>query len=193
MLDEKVKELLRKLLKTASENNIQFAIGGGIAVNIYNIPRFTSDVDAYFKQENRIEILRHLTRAGFEVSKVFSPHHYIAFLPKHKDPRFRIDILFPEDEPEISAIEKPAIIKKWNMKIPVFPVELLVLSKFYSNQPLDKWDIASLYLMGSFEPATVKYLLSTIDPDQTEEFDKLMAEIKKEPGISKKRPKRRKE
>lgn len=179
------------MLQVTSQRNIQFAIGGGIAVNIYNIQRFTSDIDAYFKEEDRIEILRALRQAGFETCKVFAPNHYIAFLPKHNDPRIRIDLLFPEGEPEISAIEKPLIVNKWNMNIPVFPVEFLVLAKFYSNQPLDKWDIAALYMIGAFEEQTVRDLLSTIDPEQVDEFNELMIEIKQKTGKHRRKPPKR--
>jgi len=191
MLDKRVKELLDKLLKITSENNIHFAIGGGIAMNVYNVERYTADVDAFFKHEDRVEVLRALRQSGFDVCKVFAPNHYVAFLSKHNDPRIRIDLLFPEGEPEISAIENPVMINKWDMTIPVFRIELLVLSKFYSNQPLDKWDIASLYIIGAFEETTVKYLLSKIDPEQVDEFVNLIDEIRQKTGSPRKRPPRR--
>lgn len=115
-------------------------------------------------------MLRALRKAGFTVDKVFGGVHDVAYEP--------------------GAVENPVVVEKWGERIPAFPVEVLVLAKFYSDQPLDRWDIAALYEHGSFEPETVRALLATTDPENVDAFDALMAEIRRPRGGRKRPPPR---
>jgi len=187
MADSRAISLLARLLDVLRANRIRCAIGGGLAVNLHGVERHTDDVDAFFRDQDRLEVLRSLRKAGFTVDRVFGGVHYVAYEPGAPDLRVRIDAMFAAGDPELAAVENPVQVEKWGLVIPTFPVELLVLAKFYSDQPLDRWDIAALYEQGSFEPETVRALLAATDPDNLEAFDALMAEIRK-PRRGRKRP-----
>lgn len=191
MPDPRVTRLLHRLLEAVRERGIPCAIGGGLAVNLHGVERHTNDVDAFFREEDRQAVLRALRRAGFTVDKVFGGFHYVAYEPNAPDLRVRIDVMFPAGDPELAAVENPVVIEKWGERIPAFPVEVLVLSKFYSDEPLDRWDIAALYEHGSFDPETVRVLLATTDPDLVPDFDALMGEIRRPRGGRKRPPPRR--
>ncbi len=187
MADPRAIRLLGRLLEVVRESGVPCAVGGGLAVNLHGVERHTNDVDAFFREEDRQAVLRALRRAGFTVDRVFGGFHYVAYEPGAPDLRVRIDVMFPAGDPERAAVENPVVIEKWGERIPAFPVEVLVLSKFYADHPLDRWDIAALYEHGSFEPDTVRLLLATTDPDNVEAFDALMAEIRR-PKVGRKRP-----
>ena len=191
MADPRAIQLLHRLLEITRREGIPVGIGGGLAVNVHGVERQTTDVDAFFLTADRPRIVRALRKDGFVVDRVFAPFHYFAFLPEHGDPRVRIDLLFPQDEPELSAVERPVLVGKWDEQVPAFPVELLVLSKFYSNQALDLWDITALYEAGAFEPETVRAVLATIDPAAVVDFDSLMTTVRLGRGGSRPRPPRR--
>ena len=189
MADPRALHILERLLEALQPLEIPVAIGGGLAVNLHGVERHTNDVDAFLRSEDRQAVIRALRQAGFTVDKVFGGFHYVAYEPGAPDLRVRIDLMFPAGDPELAAVETPVVLRKWGLAVPAFPVELLVLAKFYSDQPLDRWDIAALYEHGAFEPGTVRVLLATIDADvdNLADFDALMAEIRK-PGRGRKRP-----
>ncbi len=187
MADPRAIQLLSRLLDIAEGEGIPLAIGGGLAVNLHGVERHTNDVDAFFREADRQRVVRALRRAGLTVDKVFGGFHYVAYEPASSDLRVRIDLMFPAGDPELAAVESPAERRKWGLTIPTFPVELLVLAKFYSDQPLDRWDIAALYEQGAFEPETVRALLATVDPGNVADFDALMTEIRR-PRVARKRP-----
>lgn len=178
MADPRAIELLSRLLRTVrAQDDLPVAIGGGLAVNLHGVERHTDDVDAFFRQDDRIRVLRALRREGLTVDKVFGGFHYVAYEPGAPDLRVRIDLMFPAGDPELAAVENPVIMDRWDERIPAFPVELLVLAKFYSDQPLDRWDIAALHEHGAFEPQTVRALLAATDPGNVADFEAMMAEL----------------
>lgn len=187
MPDPRALSLLKRLLETLRAIDVPVAIGGGLAVNLHGVERHTDDVDAFLRSEDRLAVVRALRQAGFTVDKVFGSFHYVAYEPGAPDLRVRIDLMFPAGDPELAAVEHPVVLEKWGEVIPAFPVELLVLAKFYSDQPLDRWDIAALFENGSFEPGTVRALLATLDAENVPDFDALMAEIRR-PRQGRKRP-----
>ncbi len=192
MADPRAIALLSRLLDLVKAHGIPCAIGGGLAVNLHGVERHTHDVDAFFREEDRQAVLRALRKAGFTVDRVFGGIHNVAYEPGAPDLRVRIDVLFPAGDPERSAVENPQVIEKWGQRIPAFPVEALVLAKFYADQPLDRWDIAALYEHGAFEPETVRARLAATDPDNVPAFDALMAEIRT-PRPGRRRPPPRRE
>jgi hypothetical protein len=187
--DPRALRLLERLIASLGPIGVPVAIGGGLAVNLHGIERHTDDVDAFLRAEDRLAVVRALRQAGFTVDKVFGGFHYVAYEPDSPDLRVRIDLMFPAGDPELAAVENPVMIEKWGQTVPAFPVELLVLAKFYADQPLDRWDIAALYEHGSFEPGTVRVLLASIDADADNlaDFDALMAEIRR-PRAARRRP-----
>jgi len=183
-------EILKLLVQAVGPAGIDYAVGGGAAVNAHGVARYTADVDAFFRPGDRGRVLKTLREAGFQVDRVFAPHHYIALPPGASGVKERVDVLFAEDEPEASAIDHPVQKTLWGTNAPTFPVELLVMAKFYANQPLDLWDIQALHDAGAFEPATVRALLAIVDPDAVKEFDEI-ARLLVESRKPRKRPSKR--
>jgi hypothetical protein len=173
--------LLGQLLTITEREGILVAIGGGLAVNVHGYRRETEDVDAFFRLEDRLRVIRALREAGFLVERLFAPNHYAAFPPRARDVRRRIDLLFPEGDPELAAVEQPelAVVEEWGLTVPVFPVELLVIAKLQvAAEPEGERhsaDVRALLELGAFEPATVRALLRRFDRSLLPALDAIVA------------------
>ena len=189
-LDPRVIDLMRRLMLALEPAKIEYAIGGAVAMYAHGYRRHTSDVDAFIADSVRIKAIRLVREQGLEIMPVFPPHHYAAYDPKHGDPEIRIDLMFPADEPELSAIDFPDRKTIGGMKRNVFPSALLVIAKFYANRAKDKFDIAAMLEVGAFDADEVVRILSGYDPDLVPEFREFMRSIT-EPTAPRKRPDRK--
>jgi len=160
-----VRELLQAFLRMANEVKRPYAIGGALALAAHGYVRETHDVDAFVRPSDRLLWLRAAHKQGLTVDRVYGGLHYIAFFVKHGDPRERIDILVPYDEPARTAV-RSAKVKTitGSVKARVFTLELLVIEKFLSDRPEDHRDVDAIFDRGYFEPETITILLRTIDP-----------------------------
>ncbi len=180
--------LLERLLVITEREEIPVAIGGGLAVNAHGYRRETQDVDAFFRLEDRLRVIRALKVAGFLIERLFAPNHYAAFPPRARDVRHRIDLLFPEGDPELAAVEQPlrVTIEDWALTVPVFPVELLVIAKLQvAAEPEGERhaaDVRALLELGSFEPATVRVLLRRFDRSLIPALDAIVASFAPPPA-----------
>ena len=193
-MDPRTAELLR-LVAAALEPQGLYAIGGAFALRAAGYARYTADIDVFALEEHRGGTLRALRQVGLIVEPVFAPHHYVAHLEHHwappdGDTQIRIDVLFPAAEPELSAIEFPERVKMAGVSVNVFPVTLLVATKFYSNRPEDHHDIAALFNRGLFDPDAVQRSIESIDPQGAVDFAAEM-ETLKHPKPTRPRPKRK--
>jgi hypothetical protein len=83
----------------------------------------------------------------------------------------RIDLLFPSDDPEWSAVQFPETGIIAGLNVEVFPVALLVASKFQSDREEDHADVKVMYERGLFDPAAVAEIFRNMDSDDlAEEF-----------------------
>jgi len=162
--DPRLRELLVAFLKVAKKVRKSYAIGGALAMSAHGYVRQTSDLDAFLLDEDRLDWLRALRKAGLTIDSVFRGIHYIAFFPKHADPRIRIDLLFPATEPELSAVEFPVSAKIAGFNAEVFPLELLVVAKFLSDRPEDQRDFDVMFNLGIFEPTAARRIIKSIEP-----------------------------
>lgn len=187
--DPSVKELFQRFAVSVAKSGVPYAIGGAVAMAVYGYRRYTADLDVFAMEENRNQIMQALRREGLEVEKVMAPFHYMAHLPG-AEPGTRIDLLFPSADPDWSAVSFPEEAVIEGRTVNVFPVELLVASKFYSNQAKDENDITSLYEIGAFDPERVRVIIAGYDPETAKAFDKFIATIGK-PRQPRVRPTRR--
>ena len=192
-MDPRLVELLAclaKAQKDASLGGAAWAIGGAMGMQAHGVRRYTNDIDVFVDPERRLDMLRALRSAGLTVSPVFAPHHYVARLPEHDDPEIRIDVLVPEDDPEVSAayMAVHATLAKW--KFPVFTPEMLVIAKFYSDQPGAVDDISRMLDAGIVDRVEAVRLLALMDKKDAAELAKLFAAIGK-PKTARPRPKRK--
>ncbi len=185
-----VARLIAAMAEALEPLKVPYAVGGAVAMSAHGVRRHTDDVDVFALDEDRPKVLRALRAAGLRIVEVMSPFHYAAYLPDVDDPEVRIDVLFPAGEPELSAVEYPARAEIGGVEFNVFALELLVATKFYSDRVKDELDIARMYESGVFEPATVRALIASFDPDGAKEFDALMKRLA-QPRTKRARPTRK--
>jgi hypothetical protein len=180
-MDPRVLELIRRAASALEPLDVPYAVGGAVAMAAHGYARYTSDLDVFALDESKPSILRAFRKEGFIVEPLMPPMHYVAFLREHGDPTVRVDILFPADEPALSAVEYPVTvhIAGADLDLKVFPVDMLVAAKFYSDRPQDLHDIAAMLERGIFEPDEVHRLISSIDPEGAADFATLIQELRR--------------
>lgn len=169
----KTEVLLNRFLSVASRIKKPYAIGGALAMAAYGYSRETKDVDAFVDYDDRVTWIRALRDSGLEVRQVFHGVHYVATLPRERDPDARIDLLVPSDEPEVSAVLAPdeATILGRDA-VSIFPLNLLVIAKFQSERDKDHGDVDEMYERGLFNPEEVRRIIEHFDLELAERFHK---------------------
>ena len=181
-------EMLRFILEVAEKAGVKVAIGGGIAVNAHGYRRDTADVDAFFHYPDQRKVLRQLNEQLGEdfVLEEFDPSHWIV-AAVGAPPDERIDLLFAIGDPEESAIEMATPKKYRGIAAPVFPVDMLVISKFLAERDdaKDSLDIYELHRKGAFEISSVSKRLRQMGFDEdAQRFPEFMAYLQ---GLSAKK------
>ena len=125
-MNPKVKRMLLKSATALVGADLPHAFGGAIAMAAWGYSRETQDVDVFVNQSDTHEVLRVLREAGFQIVPVMEPFHYAGYLGRVKDPEERIDILFPADDPDWSAVQAPESKPLAGRSIEVFPLVLLI-------------------------------------------------------------------
>lgn len=176
-IDPRTEELLEIVRTRVDPEQVDYALGGALAMAAHGYARHTSDVDLFIAEKDRHKIFRLLRDAGLEISAVMSPFHYIAVLPEHGDLDVRIDLLFPATEPELSAIDLPdrKSITQDTSPLNIFPVDLLAIAKFYSDRDEDEADLRAMYNRGIFDTQVVSDMIRReIDEDDADDWDRLI-------------------
>jgi hypothetical protein len=200
-MKNQLSDLITLVTDAVQESGIQtWAIGGGIAVRVHGYERETKDVDAFFLPEDRNRILRAFRGQGWHPEAVMAPFHYVV-IPDGRSFARRIDVMFPEDDPDISAIEtateKSVVLEVMKdesvlaAELPVFTAEWLVLTKFYAHRHRDLGDIGELYQSGAFDPGEVLRLLQMMDPEKVPDLKAFFALLDRPASKGLSRPKRR--
>jgi len=181
-------EMLRFILEVAEKAGVKVAIGGGIAVNAHGYRRDTADVDAFFHYPDQRKVLRQINEQLGEdfVLEELDPSHWIV-AAVGAPPDERIDLLFAIGDPEESAIEMATPKKYRGIAAPVFPVDMLVISKFLAERDdaKDSLDIYELHRKGAFEISSVSKRLRQMGFDEdAQRFPEFMAYLQ---GLSAKK------
>ena len=151
-----------KLFKDLTENNVQYLICGGLAVNIYGIPRLTADIDLLvdFEEKNIIAfeklvgLLYYQPRLPFPISSLLDKakrteyikeKNLIAFSYYNVMANFmNVDVLI--DVPmTFSAMWTQKEVRKID-KTDIYLISLdhLILMKQYANRIQDQQDVLML-------------------------------------------------
>lgn len=162
--------MLQRATAALDALNVPYGIGGALAMRAHGYSRETTDVDVFALDESRGPIIRALRSHELTVAPVFQPFHYVAYDPVYGDPEIRIDMLFPASEPELSGIEYAERKMIAGINTRVFPVNLLVASKFYSDRDEDHRDIGAMLHRGIFDPSEVERLIASVDPEGAADF-----------------------
>lgn len=174
---QSLRTLLRAALEAARAADVPYAIGGALAMHAHGFERSTKDVDIFVAQENAFALLRALRVLGLKVIPISEPNNYAAYLPNTTDPEERIDVIVPEGEPGLSAIEWSETKELFGSAAQVFPLDLLVFAKGCALRPKDEFDLASLMARGMFDPRQVSELIRSIDPEGADEFDRAIQRL----------------
>jgi hypothetical protein len=128
---------------------IRFAVVGGIAMAVYDKPRFTRDIDILIHSKDEDKIADSMEKAGyFETAEpwIFKkvPIMLRRFVKTEKNDFMPIDILVGKDE-KIDAIIARSVSRKWEKGIfkVVSKNDLIWLKKQRSSDQ-DKVDIRTL-------------------------------------------------
>ncbi len=157
--------MLQLITRVAQKARVKMAIGGGIAIQTYGYKRETSDVDAFFHYKDRLKVLRALQQMAKDyVIEELDQSHWVA-IPIGSPPDERIDLLFASGDPEESSIELAEKRSYNGVVAPVFPIDLLIISKFLAEREDAKdWlDIYTLYKRGAFDPKQIVKRLTQMD------------------------------
>jgi hypothetical protein len=123
--DPRVQELLKTFLRMARKTGKPYAIGGALAMAAHGYVRQTTDVDTFLRDEDRLAWLRAARAEGLLIEELSHKARYIAFTLKHRDPRVRIDLIFPSDASALDAINLPDTKKIGDTIFKVFPIKAL--------------------------------------------------------------------
>jgi hypothetical protein len=158
-ISSKVGQLLDLFLAAATAVDRPYAIGGALAMGAHGYWRQTDDVDVYVDYKDRVDWVRALRDQGLTVTPLFAGVHYVAYLPEHKDPEIRIDLLVPAEDPDLSAVEVPDSMTIAGRPVEVWPIDLLVIAKYRSTRDEDHVDVAKMFERGLFRPASVRSIM----------------------------------
>lgn len=145
--------MLRLILAASKKAGVKIAIGGGLAVNSYGFRRETDDVDAFFHFDDQHRILRSLNQLAPDYTiEQIDPSQWMA-VPPGAEINQRIDLLFASGDPEESAIEMAESRNYHGIEAPMFPIDLLIVSKFLAerDEARDVMDIYTLHKRGVFD------------------------------------------
>jgi hypothetical protein len=169
---------------------LDWAVGGAVAMALHGYSRHTDDLDVFFRGADVNRVLHTLRRLGVRFATIADPFHYAIF-PDLTDPDRRIDLLFAWDDVEADAIAFPddVALELGGRAVSVryFPLTLLVAAKARSDRPRDHDDVARMAERGLFDPAEVALALARLG-EGDEVLDRLAALCRPRPPG---RPRRR--
>lgn len=169
-LHPELETLLETVVEAFDSAGVVYAIGGAVAMAAHGYRRYTEDVDTFIRYEDLNLALRKMRQVGLDVYPIAEPFHY-----KAGDlDGFHVDLLFPLDEPDVSAIKTAEVIEIAGVAARVFRLEWLVASKFQADDDDHDRDISKLYRLGLFEPATVAFLIADFDKELAEQFQEFV-------------------
>ena len=176
-LDPRLVDLIERAHRALEPLGVPYAVGGALAMAAHGYERQTSDLDVFARFKDRGAVLRALREQGLEVEPLFGGVHYIAYDPAHRDPRIRIDVLVPQEQPFLSALRRPVRAEIAGREMNVFPLVALVAAKAQSDRPEDHGDVAAMHERGMFNPKEVARRIESYDPAEAKRFARLMARI----------------
>lgn len=147
-----VDEMLRVATKIAKKARVKMGIGGGIAVAAHGYRRSTDDVDAFFHYTDRRKVLAAARAIAPEYTMESLHDSHWILVPPDAEPNARIDLLFATGDPEESAIEMSRAGTFHKNSAPIFPIDMLIVTKFLAerDEAKDWLDIYALYQRGAF-------------------------------------------
>lgn len=162
-------KLVEYVTTIAHAAGVKMAVGGGVAVAAHGYKRNTADVDAFFHASDRVKVLRKIQESlcDGDVLEELDPAHWI-LVPAGNSPDERLDLMFATGDPEESAVEMSVLKKYHGVLVPVFPIDLLVATKYLAGRedPKDALDIYALWRRGTYDVPEVQERLRQMGCDE---------------------------
>ncbi|MBD1384932.1 hypothetical protein IDJ75_06555 [Mucilaginibacter rigui] len=137
--------------KALQDNQVQYIMIGGYAINLHGFQRFTGDLDIWLKDtlENRINL-----RKAFVSCDIgdYPMVEYMEFIPGWTDfsmnNGLRIDILIDmkglEGYTFDECLQMASVADIEDVKVPFLHINQLIQNKKVTNRPKDQIDVAAL-------------------------------------------------
>jgi hypothetical protein len=142
-----IDEQFRKFLLLLNENNVEYLLVGGYAVNIHGYNRSTGDLDVWVHRttENGKKLVAAVEQFGFNAAKLREKNFTEPLVFQIGEPPFQIDILngivgVKFDE----AFQRRKIIHDGNLAINVIHLNDLKTNKLLSGRHKDLDDLENL-------------------------------------------------
>lgn len=151
-----------KLFKRLLEEGVRYLLCGGVAVNIYGIPRMTMDIDLLldFEEENiknfnkAIEDLSYTPNVPISLQslldeetrlKMIKEKNLIAYSYYNKEKNFMtLDVLIETPLSFQTMWERKEVRKAYDSLVYIVSLDDLILLKTYANRIQDKQDVILL-------------------------------------------------
>jgi hypothetical protein len=147
VFDEEILNFWREL----QENNVQYIMIGGYAINLHGYQRFTGDLDIWIKDtlENRKQLRK--TLVSCEMGD-YPMIEYMQFVPGwtefHLNNSLQLDILTEmkglENYTFDECLQMASIAEIENVNVPFLHINQLILNKKVINRPKDQLDVLAL-------------------------------------------------
>jgi len=150
------------LLGALYKNKVKYLIVGGLAVNLYGVPRVTQDIDLIIStsKSNVLKLISLLKNLGYVPRLPVNPAHLAepdkvkdwvesknlkAFSFYHKKDNYKVvDIVLVHSLDFEQSFKNKTVKKVDNIKIYLASMDDLIRTKEFSNRPQDLSDIAML-------------------------------------------------
>ena len=154
-LPGKLAEALHAALDALDEAGADYAVLGGIAVNLYGLPRLTMDIDIVTRV-SRVgwpRLLDGLERRGFRYARPGGPvrgqRDALDELAQDSMTQlwhggFRLDLLQASDPLHIEALARKDKVVFLSRNVPVLRPEHLLVTKWIAGRPKDLLDVDTI-------------------------------------------------
>jgi hypothetical protein len=139
--------LFVNIIEKLIENNVDFLLIGGYAVNFHGYGRFTGDMDFWLRpdKENKRKLINALNALKKNTSVLEKLDFSHAQTISIGQPPLRIDFLTKVNLVDFDeAWEKRNFFQLNSKKVPVVDYDHLILTKFNTGRPQDKNDLEQL-------------------------------------------------
>ena len=159
-----------KVVAILQEIEVEFAIGGALALGIHGKPRATNDIDILVKYDERRTVLNSFKKRSFKVKEVND------YLVKIEDAdRVGVDFLFGVADPEESAIEMACKETIFGITVPVVNSEFMLW--MYLLSPLRRHEADAINLINHADLDLEKLMEYQENAGDSDLFDKLQGLI----------------
>jgi len=120
---------LKSVTAALRRARVRHAVGGSLAMAAHGYRRETTDIDVFIDAKQKPAAMRAIRKLGWPTASVFRGFHHIAEIPGFDIDDLRVDLLFPADDPDWSAVQAPERVHIGSVQFDAFPLLLLILAK----------------------------------------------------------------